>query len=158
MHCAVLPAPTQIDSTKGGCVFALSVCALAAHRIARAMTPTTISNAAKAKVSASRKSVWTSDLYIVSPSIGRNPTSARVREAKSFIEAQTRQHWQFAWANSRHICDRHNCASDCEPRITLHQGVSVKWITQRVFDLNFDPLHYCGAAQRVTAWPPEVRD
>ncbi len=72
----MLPAPTQIDSTNGGCALGLLVCVLAAHRSARAMTPTTISTAAKAMVKASRKSVSTSDLYIVLPRYRMNPQRA----------------------------------------------------------------------------------
>jgi hypothetical protein len=87
MHCAVLPAPIQIDSAGDRNAFGLLSCAVAIHRMARAIILTTISNAAKAKVSASRRSVWTSDLYIAAPSIGRNPTTVTVREAKGFIEA-----------------------------------------------------------------------
>ena len=117
MHYAVLPAPSQIDSANGG-LFDLLVCALAAHRSARAITPTTVSTAAKATVSASGESVSKSDLYIVSPFIGRIPTGATVREGQGFTEAQTRQLWQFAWTNSRQICDRHNCTNNYEALIT----------------------------------------
>jgi hypothetical protein len=84
--------PTQIDSAGDRRAFGLLLCAVASHRRARAIIPTTVSKAAKAIVIASRKSVWTSDLYIVSPSIGRNPMGATVREAKGFTEAQTRRH------------------------------------------------------------------
>jgi hypothetical protein len=60
-------------------------------------------------------------LYIVSPCIGRIPMGATVREGQGFAKAQTRQLRQFAQANSRQICDRHNCAGNYESLITLHQ-------------------------------------
>jgi hypothetical protein len=65
--------PTQIDLMTGGGSFALSMCAVATHRNARAIAPTTISTAAKAIVNASIKSVSISDLYIVSPLSAESP-------------------------------------------------------------------------------------
>ena len=53
----------------------------------------------------------------MSPFIGRIPIGATVREGQGFTEAQTRQLWQFAWTNSRQICDRHNWASNYESPI-----------------------------------------
>jgi hypothetical protein len=94
----------------GGRAFDLELCA--AHRSARAITPTTISTVVKAMVNASTKSVSTIELYIVTPCIGRIPTGATVRERRGFNEAQTRQLWQFARAISRRICDRHNWANN----------------------------------------------
>jgi hypothetical protein len=82
-----------------------------------------ISTVAKARVNASRKSVSMSDLYIVSPLAGESPTGATVREGQGFTEAQTCQLRQFAWANSRQICDRHNCASNYESLISQDQEV-----------------------------------
>jgi hypothetical protein len=118
------PPPTQVDLAKGGRAFALSVCAVMAHRKARAITPTTTSTAANATVNTSIKSVSMIDLYIVSPCIGQIPSGATVREGQGFTEAQTRQLRQYAWANSRQICDRHNCASNCESLISQDQGVT----------------------------------
>ena len=64
------------------------------------------------------------DLYIVSPCAGRIPVGATVREGQGFTEAQTRQLRQFAWADSRQICDRHNCATNYESLILQDQGVT----------------------------------
>ena len=72
----------QIDLVPGGSAFALSVCAMEAHRNARAITPTAISTAANATVNASIKSVCMIDLYIVSHCIGRIPEARLCRETR----------------------------------------------------------------------------
>jgi hypothetical protein len=161
--------PTQIDLVTGGGSFALSMCAVATHRNARAIAPTTISTAAKAIVNASIKSVSISDLYIASPLCGESPKGATVRDGQGCPKAQTCQLRQFAWANSRQICDRHNCANNYELLITQHQGVRnfaftlcekrlvlvpkrsrlrVRCITQCVFDVDIVRLHNGVAADR----------
>jgi hypothetical protein len=76
--------PTQIDlMTGGGGSFALSMCAVAIHRNARAIAPNTISTAAKAIVNASIKSVSISDLYIVSPLCGESLKGLRCEMDKA---------------------------------------------------------------------------
>jgi hypothetical protein len=84
MHCAVLPAPTQIDLVTGR-AFALSVCATVAQRNARAITPATISTATKPAVNTSIKSVCMIDLYILSPLCGESPNGARCERDKASL-------------------------------------------------------------------------
>jgi hypothetical protein len=72
--------PTQIDPADDR---RLLLCAVANHRIARAITPTVISTVAKAKVNASRKSVSISDLYIVSPLSGESRQALRCERDKA---------------------------------------------------------------------------
>jgi hypothetical protein len=129
--------PTQIDLANGGRAFDLFLCVGAAHRSARAITPTMNSTDAKATVSASSESFSISDLYIVSPGIGRIPTGATVREGQGDIGAQTRLLWQFAWANSRRICVGHNCAINDALARHLGKGIcrSLARAAHRMFGL-----------------------
>ncbi len=92
---AARPRVAQTDLANGRRSDSL-LCAGMTRRSARAITPTTTSTAVKATVSATGESVSRSDLYIVSPSIGRIPIGATVRERQGFIRAQTRLLWKVA--------------------------------------------------------------